>query len=166
MIFMAFENLNVDSLRSSLNSCKSSINHSITDEMISNVVNDNVWLCDSRNNLRNALSRLADIYHQLENELNKHISTCNMIESYKKLEQDNIRLENEYNQLNGRLYYNEQYERWYYEPEADKWLSTMDTRRVKDYNVERQMQEIRRKIDENKGYMETHKNNIYSSVSM
>lgn len=55
---MAFENVNASSLKSALTQCKNSINHSITDSLISDVSNSSIWQCDSQKTLKDALTKL------------------------------------------------------------------------------------------------------------
>ena len=57
---MAFENVNVSSLKSALTQCKNSINHSMSDELINNISNTSVWQTSAQINLKNALTNFKN----------------------------------------------------------------------------------------------------------
>lgn len=139
---MAFTNVDVASLRSTINSCKNSINYNKTTELISDVSNNNVWQTAARDNLKKSLEKLKNNrYKDLENKLETYLEVTNLIEKYKKLEQENIRLEAEYNSLKPHLYHTEHY--------TNRW-GEHRTRTIKDEGVERQMNNIRNTINRNK----------------
>jgi len=49
---MAFENIDVNSLRTALNSCKNSINNGISLNLQDGVMKNDYWYCDARNVLK------------------------------------------------------------------------------------------------------------------
>ena len=54
---MAFENVDVSSLRNALTQCKNSINHSTTNELMNNISNTSVWQASAQANLKKALTK-------------------------------------------------------------------------------------------------------------
>ena len=84
---MAFENVSVVSLKSAINSCKQSINYSVTNELISNISSGNVWNFSAKNNLKNALNILCNTrYKDLIACLDKCSTVATYIEQYKEKE--------------------------------------------------------------------------------
>lgn len=101
---MAFENVDVNSLKSALNSCKNSINHTKTDSLINAISSPTIWQGKSQNNLKQALQSLRDVrYKELENQLNSYIGVVSNIEQYKNLEQQNRQYSNEINSLQSQV---------------------------------------------------------------
>ena len=68
---MAFENVDVSSLRNALTQCKNSINHSTTNELMNNISNTSVWQASDQANLKKALTKLEnERYKNLEDKIN------------------------------------------------------------------------------------------------
>ena len=147
---MAFENVDVSSLRNALTQCKNSINHSTTDELI--------------NNISNALTKFGnERYKNLEDKINSYFTVVSYIEKYQNLQKENVSLENQYSSLSNRLYYTETYTTT--STASDGTVSTeTHTRRVKDRWVESQMSNVRKKINDNKEEMENLKNRVSNSI--
>lgn len=163
---MAFENINVSSLKNALNSCKNSINNNISKELKNSVMNSDVWHCDARNNLRGSLNELENLYNKLTDKINHYLSIANEIEKYQQLVAQNKKLDSEYDTLSGRLYRTETYDENYYNEETKRWepKDPKPTRRVKDTNVENQMNAIKNEIGNNQNSMESISNRIANSL--
>lgn len=149
---MAFESVEVSSLQNAIITCKNSINHKSSDELLNNISNMNVWQSSSQKNLKNSLDKLVnERYLDLEKKLNSYIPIVGYITEYKKLEEENKNLEIQYSNLYRRLWYEEEYEK--NTIINGKEVKEICKRNVKDYAVEGQMNEIKRKIEENKKRM-------------
>ncbi len=97
---MAFENVNVSSLRSALSSCKDSLNCNTTTELINSIADANVWDTDSKKTLKEALEKLAnEKYKNLKDKLDSYSSIVTKIEEYQKLAEENMQLEMKYQRL-------------------------------------------------------------------
>lgn len=148
---MAFENVNVSSLRNALTQCKNSINHNTTDELINSISNASVWKTSAQTTLKSALTKISnERYKNLENKINSYFDIVSYIEKYQNLQKENVSLEKQYSSLSKRLYYTVRTEK--------------HTRRVKDTNVERQMLNVRKKINDNKEEMENLKSRVSNSI--
>lgn len=148
---MAFENVNVSSLRNALTQCKNSINHNTTDELINSISNASVWQTSAQTTLKSALTKISnERYKNLENKINSYFDIVSYIEKYQNLQKENVPLEKQYSSLSKRLYYTVRTEK--------------HTRRVKDTNVERQMLNVRKKINDNKEEMENLKSRVSNSI--
>lgn len=158
---MAFENINVASLRNALSQCKNSINYSKSEELIQDI---SVWQCDSKNKLKEALIKLTSgRYKDLENLLNDYLYAVNYIEEYQNLQKENESLEREYSSLSNRLYYTENYTTS--TTLSDGTVETkVHSRTVKDYGVELKMNTVRQKINNNIGDMEYLKNKVMNLI--
>lgn len=161
---MAFENVNVDSLRNALNSCKNSINHTISENLIGNIEESSNWVSSAKHNLNKSLNTLTnERYKSLEQLIDKYLEVTNYIGEYKQLEQENKELSQQYNNLSSRLYYTEYYTETSTDIEGNT-ISITKSRRVKDYGVERQMININQKIIENKEKMENLNTKVRNSI--
>ena len=146
---MAFEQIDTGSLNSSLDMCKNALNKGITENLIFSTMNDNIWCCDAKMALRNALEELSKLYNELESDIENCQDIAGEIEKYKQIEAKNVELNKEYNALSSKLWYEEEYEEEYYDDVTKKMDTRTETRTVKDENVEKQMTEIQAKIKEN-----------------
>jgi hypothetical protein len=161
---MAFETVDVSSLKNSINSCKNSINHKTTDSLIESVSNNAVWQTDAKNNLKKSLERLNnERYNPLEQKLESYLAIASMIEEYQSLVKENDSLEKQYSSLQSRLYYTEYYTTTSTDSEGNTHQES-HSRTVKDYGVERQMIDVRRQINENKSRMEILQNNVSNLI--
>lgn len=161
---MAFENVNVASLKSNLEACKNYINNSISEELPANIMNADIWYSDARGTLKNALDRLNSLYDALENRINHYLSVANQIEQYQNLVSENQKLESEYSNLESKLWYQEKYTITNYNSETETYEYEEATRTVKDTNVENKMYSVRNEINSNNTTMESLKNSINSSI--
>lgn len=161
---MAFENVNVSSLKNALTQCKNSIDHSTTDELINNISNASVWQTSAQTNLKNALTKFGnERYKNLEDKINSYFDVVSYIEEYQTLQEENISLENQYSSLTSRLYYTEKTN--IMNENGNKTMKKgVYLERVKDVNVENQMFDIRRRINNNKEKMENLKNKVSNSI--
>lgn len=161
---MAFENVNVESLRSSINACKNSIQYSTSKELIGSISNNNVWQADAKRNLSDALEQLTEVrYKELVNKLDGFMNATNMIAEYKELDVENKSLERQYASLQGRLYKTERYTTSYTDSKGRRHTST-ETRQVIDRGVQSQMSSIRNRINANKRKMDLLHNKVASIV--
>ena len=156
--------INVPSLRYALNSCKSSLDYSITQELIGSVSDSNVWFAQSQKTLVEGFKKMIDVrYKNLEEQIDKYMNLTSSIEKYQNLKKQTNRLDLEYQSLNDNLY---RLEREYYMVynEAGEEKETYRMVNVKDYYVEQQMQENRRLYNENKIELDQLKSIISGSI--
>ncbi len=160
---MAFENIDVTSLKLSLNSFKSTINYSITNLLIDYVVNNDLWYCDSRLCLRKALYNLKRLYQDLEKNIDNYLTVATMIEDYKTLQSDNNNLREERERLTSQLWRDEEYTELEYNAETESYDEVKKWRRVKDSTVENRIFEIDGHLHQNEERMSQlyYKINIY-----
>lgn len=102
---MAFENINVISLKNAINSCMNSINYNSSKEIINKISGSDIWNTESKKNFERALTKLINIrYLELENKLKNYLKIADKIEEYQKLSSVNassqIELTNIMNELN------------------------------------------------------------------
>ncbi len=161
---MAFENINVGSLRSSLISCKDSINSNISANLGSKIINSDIWHCNCRNNLYSSLMVLENLYKNLRGKIDHYLSLVNYIENYQNLVSENQNLEKEYKSLEPRLYRDEEYVVHYYDNENQCWASDTATRTVLDTNVQNRMNDISNQIKSNENDMRSIQNTISNSI--
>lgn len=160
---MAFESVNVASLRNALTQCKNTIDHSTTDGLINSVSNTSVWQTSAQSILKNALVKIKEErYRDLESKINEYFAIASYIESYQTLQKENEMLEEKYVSLSTRLYYTETYTTT--STESDGTTSTTHTRQVKDKAVETEMNEILKKINKNKEEMEELEEKVSNSI--
>lgn len=101
---MAFEDVNVERLRSAIRACKSSINYSSEKEIINTLSNDNVWQCQSKTKLKVAMQTLTnERYAELKEKLETYETIVNNIEKYQALVKDNKSMVNESMNLQRRI---------------------------------------------------------------
>ena len=161
---MAFENVDVSSLKNALTQCKNSINHSTTDELLNNVSNSSIWKTSSQTNLKNALSKFKnERYKNLEDKIDSYFNIVSYIDKYQNLQKENINLENQYSSLSNKLYYTDT------KPSIIKngrvaIDSSSSSNLIKDSYVEAQMSDLRKKINNNKEEMEYLKNKVSNSI--
>lgn len=102
---MAFENINVISLKNAINSCMNSINYNSSKEIVNKISSSDIWNTESKKNFERALTKLINIrYLELENKLKNYLKIADKIEEYQKLSSVNastqIELTNIMNELN------------------------------------------------------------------
>lgn len=163
-MIMAFEQINPTSLKYALNSCKNSLNNGVTEELITSIMNDTVWYCNARINLKKALETNNDLYIDLEKEIDHFLNVASQIERYKEIESEINTLNQNYKDLEDKLWVEEEYEDWYFDEEKKEWDYEIETREVKDENVERQMNETMKKINDNQNSLNTLENTIKNMV--
>lgn len=151
---MAFEGVDVGSLKSAISSCVDSINYSDSLQLINDVGNDNIWNCESRTHLKNALVKLtSNRFHQLKQKLSIANQVANLIAEYKKLEQENKECKQKISSLEPRLYYTESYIAGYETDEEGNKHEIRGTRTVLDTNIQNDINNLENKIQENKDIM-------------
>ena len=148
---MAFESVDVDSLRSAISSCVDSINYNDSLELIGDIGNDNVWNSESRTHLKNALIKLTNTrYQQLKSKLSVANQVADLIAEYKKLEQENKDCNSRISSLEPQLYYTESYIAGYETDENGNTHEIWGTRTVLDTSVQNEINKLKKKIKENK----------------
>lgn len=101
---MAFENVNIASLKGSINSCINTLNYNATNNIINNISNNNIWQTDSRNTLKKALETLKNTrYKNLKDYLYKCSTIAGYIEQYKAKEALIKSYQNQISSLNQQL---------------------------------------------------------------
>ena len=101
---MAFENVNVSSLKNSINSCIDSINYSSSKEIIGKISSNNIWQTSSRDNFKRALTKLVDVrYKNLEKKLKDYLKIADMIEEYQKLSNNQSASQLKLAQINAQI---------------------------------------------------------------
>ena len=81
---MAFENVNVDELKRSLQKCLDTINYSNTTSIISSLNSNASWEAKAKNNLKTSLQTLTDTrYAELKSKLEEYMRLVDDISSYK-----------------------------------------------------------------------------------
>lgn len=101
---MAFENVNVSSLKNSINSCIDSINYSSSKEIIEKISSNNIWQASSRDNFKRALTKLVDVrYKNLEKKLKDYLKITDMIEEYQKLSNNQSASQLKLAQINAQI---------------------------------------------------------------
>lgn len=161
---MAFENINVASLKNALITCKDSIKFSETNEILENISSNNIWDAKAKNNLKKALSILKnERFKKLENLLNKYLDVTNDLEKYKQIQSENEELLAKYNYLGTQLYKNETYKEYTINFMGKKFLQNKN-KTVIDYNVQNQMNAINRTINENEEKLKNLEIKIKNSI--
>lgn len=158
-----FEKIDVEALKFSLNSCKESINHSITSDYSKSILNSNIWINNSKRKLSTALSSLNDVYIELENKIDKYIEVVGLIEKYKAYESSNSQLSADNKELEKKKYYDEWYSEEYIDENGEKktksWYETKE-----DYNVTNKIKENDETIKDNNTQMDSLKKKIFDSL--
>ena len=81
---MAFENVNVDELRRSLQNCLDTINYDSTTSIINSLDSNSIWEAKAKSNLKTSLQTLKDNrYQDLKNKLEEYMKLVDDISSYK-----------------------------------------------------------------------------------
>lgn len=154
---MAFENVDPGSLKGAINSCLNSLNTGSINELQNSISNGNGWQTYASSHLINSFQSLIENkYRELKACLNSCNSVADQIQKYKDIEKENKQLEEQYFKLSEKLYYTYTYTANV--PVTINGKNTFETKTLtataKDYNVERQMNEIRKKINDNIDKME------------
>ena len=81
---MAFENVNVDELKRSLQKCLDTINYDNTSNIINSLDSNVIWESKAKGNLKSSLQTLKDTrYQELKKKLEEYIKIVDDISSYK-----------------------------------------------------------------------------------
>ena len=81
---MAYENVDTQQLRSSLNACKSSLN-CVTSASLTRM-SDSIWTGQAKNNLTSAIGKLVKTrYKDLSDKIDEYLKVVDQIENYQKL---------------------------------------------------------------------------------
>lgn len=104
---MAYENISVGSLKSSLNACKNSINYNITNDYSNSILQSSIWINYSKKQLHSAFNSLKSVYEELESTIDNYLGVADMIEEYKEYQTKNSKLEADNSELRKKQYYEE-----------------------------------------------------------
>lgn len=151
---MAYENVNVSSLKNALSSCKSSLNCTTSKTLKTDAMNISIWYSESRSTFNKAVCRITDYYGELESKIDHYLGLADKIQRYQDLVAENASLRSEYASLEPKLYYEvrESYnERW--NEQEQRYDRDWRTVTKKDYNVESRMNAITAQISANEGEM-------------
>ena len=85
---MAYENVNVMELRSSISSCKYAINHSKSDDLSNSLQSNDNWNCDAKKVLINAINKVKNLYTDIETKLQILDKKAENIGKYQALQTD------------------------------------------------------------------------------
>ena len=161
---MAFENVDVGSLRSAINTSINNLNNNLS-YVSSSITNSMVWQCDAKNTLKNALDKLQNTrYKELKDKLDKYKNIPNLIEEYQKLKKENENLRNTNNSLNGRLYRTVTDYRTEYDEYGNRHEVASGTRQEIDYGVQNQINSNNNTINNNVNRMKQLENQVASSI--
>lgn len=83
---MNFNQIDTTLLKNSILRCIDSINHSSSEEILSEIQSANIWNTLSRDNFKNSLEKMINAdYKKLENKLNKTLESIEIIEKYRNI---------------------------------------------------------------------------------
>ena len=140
---MAFENVNVVSLRNALINCQDRINYSRSKALINDISNPDVWQSDSQPILKEALEKLINVrYKDLENKLEDYKLACNYIEEYQELAKQNQNLLASNKSLQRDLYNDENEKNTTIERKINNNKSQINSNENRMEVLERQVNEL------------------------
>lgn len=151
---MAFENVDINSLKNAISSCRNSINYNYSRNLLLTLNSNTIWQADAKQNVKRALENLINNkYRELEEELNNCSNITNLIAQYKQAEEVKTALTNQYNELNKQLYYEESYTENHWNGETNSYDSVAKKRTVKNTSVEQSMNTINNQKQEQENTM-------------
>lgn len=100
---MAYENVNVNKLKNSLNSLDNISSNKNALKKVANSLNAGNWSENSRVRIKNALEEMGDIYEDIEKYINKCKTAANYIEQYKELDNQNKQYQNKVDNGNKQI---------------------------------------------------------------
>ena len=162
---MAYENVNVSSLKNALSSCKSSLNYSTSNNLKSDAMNASVWDSDSKTTFNKAVNQITNYYGELESKIDHYLGLADKIQRYQDLVAENASLRSEYASLEPKLYYEvrESYnERW--NEQEQRYDRDWRTVTKKDEAVASRMNAITAQISANEGEMASLDSQIQSGL--
>lgn len=160
---MAYENINVTSLRSSINSCLNSINYTKINQIINQISSNDIWNADSKSTFKNALEKLIDRNEQLEKELKNYLNVVNLIEEYQKLDTKNVNSSSDLSNINKELSVLNQIDRNYSNQGKQNSNEAINNRQ-KITNLNNKINNINSKINSNKNEMNSLKSKIDAMI--
>lgn len=150
---MAFESINVVSLRQSLYNCKNSLDYKFSNNFISSLYGDS-WISGSKQHLIQAIEKLTnERYLELLQKIDTYLSATNLIEEYQNLNQKNIEAAARISQLEPHLWRSEKYTESHLKADGtyeyiDHWHN------VEDIGVKNEISSLRNQIDSNSSQMD------------
>lgn len=101
---MTFENIDTQLLKNAINSCIESIDYSKSNQMISDITNNNVWQTSSRDNFKRSLENLVNVkYKNLEDKLRGYLKLVLEMEKYMEVSGDIASMQLKLQMLNDEL---------------------------------------------------------------
>ena len=101
---MAFENVDTANLRNALNSCKTSIDDTITRSLINKLSGNNVWDTSSKDKVSEKIKILEEKrYKDLKEKIDKYLNLVPQIEEYQRLAQENNQSESSCQNMSEQL---------------------------------------------------------------
>ena len=160
---MAFENVNVASLRSAITSCKNSINYNNSLNCLEFFSDNNSWNTKSKNKLNIAMNNLInESYNNLEETLEQFLKLADLISKYKMKELMIESSEKRILELEPRLYYEDSFPVTTTDEYGNVIVGT-ETRTVKNNDVEAQISNLKYEINSAKQEMIRLENEIRNS---
>lgn len=161
---MAFENVSPDGLNTAVNICKNSINYSESLKSLNAIASSTVWQANAKSKLNNSLEKLInDKYQKIIDYLNDISTASSLISQYKSLVSENDNYNHQIYNLQSELYYDEEYTVPFVDEEGNETFITQ-TRTVKDTYVERRIEELITKINNNNEQMRNIERNVSNLV--
>lgn len=152
-----YDDFDVVRAKSDLNICITNINCETEENLKTNILNNEVWCCDSRDKLNGALEILIDTrYVQLKNKLKEAMMVLNHIETYKNYVSAIRSKQQRISALNPGAIENESY------TSSD---GSHHTRSVYHENDQKQIDDLRRQIEEDKRQLEHYSLLINNALS-
>ena len=144
---MSFKNIDVNKLKTSTESSENNINSTGITNCLDKVSNYSNWEANAKNVLETGLSNLESLYNELNSLYAKLFIVIKMLEQYKKLELEIKENQERIEILNDSLYYEEEYT-VITTNESGEEIEETKTRTVKNEIIEKRINELKRKINE------------------
>lgn len=100
---MAYENVNINKLISSINSIDNINSNKNELKKVANSLNASNWSENSRVRIKNALEEMVDVYEDIEKYLEKCKTAADYIEQYKELDSKNKQYQNKVDSNNKKI---------------------------------------------------------------
>lgn len=94
---MGLDNINASSLRSAIAQCKSSLNYSNENQILSEIANESIWKCNSKSTLSKGIKDLIKEIDKLKVELDSCNVLADYVDQYQKYESENASLKKQKN---------------------------------------------------------------------
>ena len=141
---MALDNINTNSLSTSLTNAKNQINYSTSDRLLNENFGGDNWYTDSRETLKDGVGKLIAEYKNLDSMLGKYIGLIDKINKINSLRTDNVNLQKDID--NPPRVTTTEYEEVYNETtkemeKVEKKVDKVDQAKVDSYNSQKRKNE-------------------------